>query len=201
MAPEGRTGVGSGVRSVVGASWELQAKRRSPPGLSGERTGPALSGERRGVRLELQLNDDQVLFRDTTRRFLDDTCPLTEVRRLAAVPAGFDETWWRRARRWGGPRCSCPRSAGGGSVSGQGLRDLAVVAEERGRLVAPGPFVRQRGRLDPGPGRRSRPGHRRPHRRVGHRRLVPRRTGPAFGRRRGRAPGNGRRCGADGASA
>ncbi|MFI5047830.1 MAG: acyl-CoA dehydrogenase family protein, partial [Acidimicrobiia bacterium] len=34
-----------------------------------------------------------------------------------------------------------PEEHGGGSVSGEGLRDAAVVAEERGRTLQPGPFV------------------------------------------------------------
>jgi alkylation response protein AidB-like acyl-CoA dehydrogenase len=33
-----------------------------------------------------------------------------------------------------------PEDRGGGSVSGQGLSDLTLVAEERGRLVSPGPL-------------------------------------------------------------
>jgi alkylation response protein AidB-like acyl-CoA dehydrogenase len=34
-----------------------------------------------------------------------------------------------------------PEEHGGGSVSGEGLRDLVLVAEEMGRLVSPGPLV------------------------------------------------------------
>ena len=91
--------------------------------------------------MELQLTTDQELLAETTARFLADTSPLTEVRRLAAVPAGFEETWWRRGAALGWTSMLVPEELGGGSLSGDGLRDLAVVAEERGRLVAPGPFV------------------------------------------------------------
>jgi alkylation response protein AidB-like acyl-CoA dehydrogenase len=91
--------------------------------------------------VELQLTTDQELLAETTARFLADTSPLTEVRRLAAVPAGFEETWWRRGAALGWTSMLVPEDLGGGSLSGDGLRDLAVVAEERGRLVAPGPFV------------------------------------------------------------
>jgi alkylation response protein AidB-like acyl-CoA dehydrogenase len=90
--------------------------------------------------LDLQLSDDQVLFRDTTRRFLEDTCPLTEVRRLADEPAGFDPSWWRQGAELGWTSMLVPEDRGGGSVSGQGLSDLTLVAEERGRLVSPGPL-------------------------------------------------------------
>jgi alkylation response protein AidB-like acyl-CoA dehydrogenase len=90
--------------------------------------------------LELQLSDDQVLFRDTTRRFLEDTCPLTEVRRLADEPAGFDLAWWQHGAELGWTSMLVPEHQGGGSVSDQGLSDLTLVAEERGRLVSPGPL-------------------------------------------------------------
>lgn len=99
-----------------------------------------MSGEKRGVPLDLQLSDDQVLFRDTTRRFLEDTCPLTEVRRLADEPAGFDPAWWRQGAELGWTSMLVPENRGGGSVSDQGLSDLTLVAEERGRLVSPGPL-------------------------------------------------------------
>jgi alkylation response protein AidB-like acyl-CoA dehydrogenase len=91
--------------------------------------------------LELRLSDDQVLFRDTTRRFLEETCPLTEVRRLATEPGGFDRTWWRQGAELGWTSMLVPEDRGGGSISGQGLSDLTLAAEERGRLVSPGPLV------------------------------------------------------------
>ncbi|HEX4219297.1 MAG TPA: acyl-CoA dehydrogenase family protein, partial [Acidimicrobiales bacterium] len=90
--------------------------------------------------MELELSDDQVLFRDTTRRFLEDTCPLTEVRRLADEPAGFDRAWWHRGAELGWTSMLVPEGRGGGSVSERGLSDLTLVAEERGRLVSPGPL-------------------------------------------------------------
>ena len=34
-----------------------------------------------------------------------------------------------------------PEAHGGGTVSGDGLRDLAIIAEERGRRLQPGPFI------------------------------------------------------------
>ena len=41
----------------------------------------------------------------------------------------------------GGPPCSCPAEHEGGSVTGQPLVDLVVLAEELGRELNPGPFV------------------------------------------------------------
>jgi len=91
--------------------------------------------------VELELTDEQVLFAGTTRRFLEDTCPLTGVRALADDPAGFDPAWWRQGAELGWTSLLVPEARGGGSVSGEGLIDATLVAEERGRLVAPGPLV------------------------------------------------------------
>jgi len=41
---------------------------------------------------------------------------------------------------WGGRGCLVPEELGGGSVSGNGVADLAMVAEQIGKTVAPGPL-------------------------------------------------------------
>lgn len=92
--------------------------------------------------VDLQLTDDQQLFRETTRRFLESTCPLGTVRDLAdSGPAGFDAKWWRRGAELGWTSMLVPEGDGGGSISGHGVLDLVLVAEEMGRLVSPGPLV------------------------------------------------------------
>jgi alkylation response protein AidB-like acyl-CoA dehydrogenase len=92
--------------------------------------------------VDLRLSDDQQLFRETTRKFLESTCPLETVRRLAdAEPAGFERKWWKQGAELGWVSMLVPEEDGGGSISGHGLLDLVLVAEEMGRLVAPGPFV------------------------------------------------------------
>jgi alkylation response protein AidB-like acyl-CoA dehydrogenase len=94
------------------------------------------------VTVDLGLTDDQQLFRETTRKFLEDSCPLATVRRIATEePRGFDREWWRRGADLGWVSMLVPEDLGGGSVSGQGLCDLALVAEEMGRLVSPGPLA------------------------------------------------------------
>ena len=143
-----------------------------------------MATDERGRPVELQLSDDQDLLRQTTQRFLADTCPLTEVRRLADRPGGFEPDWWAQGAELGWTSMLVPEALGGGSVSGAGLADLALVAEEMGRTVAPGPAgPGQRGGRRPGdvaPGHRVRPGHRRPDGRDGHRGLGPR-PGPRCG--------------------
>jgi alkylation response protein AidB-like acyl-CoA dehydrogenase len=92
--------------------------------------------------MHFDLSEDQQLFRETTAKFLDDTVPLDEVRRIADhEPEGFDRTWWRRGAELGWISMLVSEDHGGGCISGQGLADLALVAEEMGRRVAPGPLI------------------------------------------------------------
>ena len=92
--------------------------------------------------MELQLSDDQALFVETTRRFLEDTVPLPTVRQLAEdEPTGFDRGWWRKGAELGWTSLLVGEEDGGGSISGSGLADLTLVAEEFGRLVSPGPLL------------------------------------------------------------
>lgn len=91
--------------------------------------------------MELTLTDDQEFFRDTTRRFLAAECPLTTVRSLAASDDGFDRGYWRQGAELGWTSLLVGETHGGGSVSGDGVVDLTIVAEAFGRQVAPGPLV------------------------------------------------------------
>jgi alkylation response protein AidB-like acyl-CoA dehydrogenase len=92
--------------------------------------------------VELELTDDQQLFRETTRRFLESSVPLPIVRELGRdAPDGFERAWWRHGAELGWTSMLVPEAAGGGSVSGQGVLDLTLIAEEMGRLVSPGPLV------------------------------------------------------------
>ncbi len=90
--------------------------------------------------MDLELTDDQELFRQTTRRALDERSPLTRVRELIGDPLGFDPALWRQGGELGWYAMLVPEQHGGGSVSGYGLLDAAIVAEEIGRMVHPGPF-------------------------------------------------------------
>ena len=91
--------------------------------------------------MDLELAPDQELLRDTTRKFLQATVPLIEVRALAENPAGFDRGWWQKGAELGWTSLLVDEQRGGGSISGEGLRDLALVAEEMGAMVSPGPLI------------------------------------------------------------
>jgi alkylation response protein AidB-like acyl-CoA dehydrogenase len=89
----------------------------------------------------LGLTDDQQLFRETTVRYLTEHAPVAEVRRLRDDPAGFEEKYWRGGADLGWTSLLVDEAHGGGTISGSGLHDLAVIAYEFGRHAAPGPLL------------------------------------------------------------
>ena len=91
--------------------------------------------------MNLALGDDQQFFQETTRKFLEQEMPLTAVRALADDPAGFDRGWWARGCDLGWTSLLVAEADGGGSLGGEGVLDLVIVAEEMGRLVSPGPLA------------------------------------------------------------
>ena len=91
--------------------------------------------------MQLDLNSEQELLRDTTARFIDSELPLSATRELHDVPDGYDRSWLRKAAEVGWFAMFIPPAFGGGSVSGSGVLDAAIVAEELGRCVQPGPFI------------------------------------------------------------
>ena len=91
--------------------------------------------------MELDLSSDQELLRDSAVRFIDSTCPLRTVRELIGSETGLPGDYLRAAGELGWFAMLVPEEHGGGSVSGEGVCDLAIIAEERGRALQPGPFV------------------------------------------------------------
>jgi alkylation response protein AidB-like acyl-CoA dehydrogenase len=91
--------------------------------------------------MDFDLTADQKLFRATTRDFLEREMPLTRVRELADSGIGFEPDWWKRGSELGWSAMVVDPAAGGASISGEGLVDACIVAEEMGRLVSPGPLV------------------------------------------------------------
>jgi alkylation response protein AidB-like acyl-CoA dehydrogenase len=89
----------------------------------------------------LQLTSDQQFFRETTAKFLGDRASVDKLRRRRDDPTGFDRDYWRRGAELGWSALLVDEAHGGGSISGDGLIDLTVVAFEFGRHAAPGPLV------------------------------------------------------------
>ena len=91
--------------------------------------------------MQLDLSDDQALFRDTAVAFIEAELPLERTRELHDDPAGYDRSWLRKSAELGWYAMLVPEHDGGGSVSGNGLLDAVIVSEQLGRFVQPGPFL------------------------------------------------------------
>ncbi len=89
----------------------------------------------------LALTDDQELLREATERFVQSACPLTRVRELGEAGADVGDAYLGPAAELGWFAMLVPEALGGGSVSGAGVLDAAVLAEERGRFLQPASFV------------------------------------------------------------
>src|ERR1700712_2707659 len=88
------------------------------------------------------LSSDQDLLRDTTAGFLAARVPLSHQRNvLRSDPMGFEPDFWTAGAELGWTMMLVAEDDGGGSVSGRGAVDLAMIAYEFGRHAAPGPLV------------------------------------------------------------
>ncbi|MGD9796773.1 MAG: acyl-CoA dehydrogenase family protein [Acidimicrobiia bacterium] len=91
--------------------------------------------------MELELTSDQEFFAETTRKFLEDKTPVSELRAMRHDPAGFKADYWRQGAELGWTSLLVSEEDGGGSISGRPIADLALVAFEFGNHAAPGPLV------------------------------------------------------------
>jgi alkylation response protein AidB-like acyl-CoA dehydrogenase len=91
--------------------------------------------------MRFDLSDDVEFFRSITSRFIAEEMPIAATRALEPDPEGFDRSTWRRAAELGWTSLLAPEALGGGALSDNPVADLAVVAEEMGRRVAPGPLL------------------------------------------------------------
>ncbi|OMC38159.1 acyl-CoA dehydrogenase [Mycobacterium sp. GA-1841] len=85
-------------------------------------------------------NPEQMLFTSTAQAFLEKEVPLSRVRGLHDEGNSFDTQWWGRAAELGWASLVVPEELGGGSPSGDGVTDLALLAEQLGHAVTPGPL-------------------------------------------------------------
>src|SRR5690349_12718500 len=87
--------------------------------------------------MELEFSEDQQELRSTVRAFLERECPMTLVRSVVEKGTPADELWSQMVEL-GWPALTIPEDHGG---LGLGFVELAVLAEELGRVIAPGPFM------------------------------------------------------------
>ena len=89
--------------------------------------------------MNLELTEEQVALRDTTRRFLAEKAPISgHVRPLLDDPTGVDDAVWRGLADLGTTGLLVPQEYGG---AGMTMVEAGVVAEELGAALHPGPWL------------------------------------------------------------
>lgn len=88
-----------------------------------------------------EISSDQEFLQETTVKFLENEVPVGGLRALRDDPRGFDSEYWRKGAELGWTSLLVDEDRGGGSVSGNGLIDLTLIAHEFGRHGSPGPLV------------------------------------------------------------
>ena len=87
--------------------------------------------------MELEFTSEQEELRSSVRSFLDKECPLELVRAVVETGAPPEDLWASMvALDW--PALAVPEDNGGLGLS---FVETAVVAEELGRVIAPGPWL------------------------------------------------------------
>ena len=87
--------------------------------------------------MNFDLSDDQKLLRRTAREFLGAHAPLSLCRAVLESDAPYSDALWKEVAELGWLGTAIPESHGG---AGFGRLELAVIAEEIGRALAPIPF-------------------------------------------------------------
>jgi alkylation response protein AidB-like acyl-CoA dehydrogenase len=88
--------------------------------------------------LDLEFSAEQEELRATVRRFLAERAPISYVRSMLDDDRGTSNEVWSGLARLGATGLLVPEEHGG---AGMGMVDMAVVLEELGRAVHPGPFA------------------------------------------------------------
>jgi alkylation response protein AidB-like acyl-CoA dehydrogenase len=87
--------------------------------------------------MELEFSEEQDALREGVRSVLERECPTSVVRGVVEKGVAPDGLWAHMVEL-GWPALTVPDDAGG---LGLGMVELAVVVEELGRVIAPGPFL------------------------------------------------------------
>ena len=87
--------------------------------------------------MDFEFSDDQKLIQEQVRTVLAKVSTPEDVRRILDTTAAYDKSLWQQAGKLGWTATHIPEEYGG---LGWGYLELAVIAEELGRSLAPIPF-------------------------------------------------------------
>lgn len=88
--------------------------------------------------MDLLLNEDETLIRESARTFLAAECNTKLVRAMEKDPQGYPPDLWSRITALGWPGMAVPEAYGGMPMS---LSALGLILEEVGRALAPVPLL------------------------------------------------------------
>ncbi|HXG22023.1 MAG TPA: acyl-CoA dehydrogenase family protein [Methylomirabilota bacterium] len=88
--------------------------------------------------MDFGLSEEQEMLQQSAREFLTRECPPAFVRELYKDEDGFSREFHRKMAEQGWTGLLIPETYGG---LGLGMLDMAVLLEEMGRAVTPGPFL------------------------------------------------------------
>ena len=88
--------------------------------------------------MDTTLNEEEVMVRDSARKFLEAECPTTLVRAMEKDEKGYPPDLWRQAAELGWQGLALPEEYGGSEMS---LTYLGLVLQEVGRALAPLPLL------------------------------------------------------------
>ena len=87
--------------------------------------------------MDVEFSEEQKLLRETAAKFCKAECPMEKVRELVELPTGISDELWTQIAEQGWLSVYVPEEYGG---LGLGVTELAIIAEELGRALVPGPF-------------------------------------------------------------
>lgn len=88
--------------------------------------------------MDVGLNEEQELLKNSAREFLEKECPEAHVRAMEADEKGYSPELWRKIAELGWHGLMVPAEFGGFGLT---FYDLCIVVEEAGRSLLPGPFI------------------------------------------------------------
>jgi alkylation response protein AidB-like acyl-CoA dehydrogenase len=87
--------------------------------------------------MDVLLNEEEKMIRDSAREFLEAECPTTLVREMETDPKGYPPALWRKAAELGWQGMALPEKYGGQDLP---LVYLGLIFGEAGRALAPLPL-------------------------------------------------------------
>jgi alkylation response protein AidB-like acyl-CoA dehydrogenase len=88
--------------------------------------------------MDFSFNEEQEMLKKTAKDFLENECPKTLVREMEEDEKGYSPELWRKMVELGWVGLIIPKKYGGMEMN---FLDLAVLIEEMGKALLPGPFL------------------------------------------------------------